>query len=299
MPKKTRLRISSRQILVAVATALIISMGLFGWWRYSTWSEAQSVELSKARTQSLSDFFGSFGDQGLIPIVRPGAQEVGAVYNAATGRWIYEAATCFPGLKPKPAVGSALPNIVISRAENASIALGFDNVLSVLVGSNQVRSVRLAFSDVTVQDTPEHSLRETYSAQACPELQAILGSVSSGQPPASNVELLLVLGTIYRAKRTATIELNADAASSGALEAIKRVLPVRASVKSDSGSALSIVLENDIILPVAAAPAFIPTPTGLTLGPGQPNTRIVWMPFDPSLNPDAIETFKHLMKPNN
>ena len=289
MPKPKNKR---KYVGLAIVCVLLLGASAILWVWYKQFAREQAQQLAGAAQRSMSDFFSIFADQGLIPIVRPGAQEVGGVYNAKTRRWVYEAATCFPNLKAQAAVPSALPEVILKHAEDTSVALGFDKMVSALVGVNLVRSAKMTFSEVTVQDTPEYSFRETYSAQKCPELSAIIASVTSGQQPTVPVEPLFILGTLYRAKRTVTIELVNGASAAEALGAITRAIPVKGHIQSRESGNASITLENDIVLPVAAMPAFIPTPTGVTLGSGQPSTRIVWLPFDPSLNPDAIDLFK-------
>jgi hypothetical protein len=282
------------------ASKAVIGLGLFCavsaviWWWY-VHNKNVPPEISK---QNLSEFFRQFASNGLLPIIRPGGQKVGSVYSAKDARWIYESSTCFPTLMINTPVPSSLPSISINGDVDASIALGAGALVSGSVDSKSIRSAKIQFSDVQVEEVPESALRNSFDAKNCPELGPIIESVLSGQPPVGKVEPLLVISSLYRAKRTLIMEIKTKAAANETLGNLARAIKIRGELQANDAGDFTLTLQNELPLPVAATVAFIPSPVGATLGGQAPKPETIWVPFDPKLNPRAISTLQSILDPD-
>jgi hypothetical protein len=276
--------------LAGVLIATVCTFTLYGWLK-----NKNDVLISAASRQNVSDFFHQFADNGLLPIVRPGSQKVGGVYNASNGRWIFETATCFPSLESPSISNSQLPNVELSGSVDASVALGLEKLVGTSVDSKSFRSAKITFSDVVLEEVPEQALRAAYSASECPILKPIIESVASGTAPTVASDPLLVISGVFRGKRTLTVVLDTETAANEALGFLSPLKSVKAKLKQDSSGKFSVVLENDKPLPVAATVAFIPTPIGASLGAGSTKSEMVWMPFNPAVNSFSTQSLRDIL----
>jgi hypothetical protein len=290
-------RLGRRQvkILASIALVLIASGGF--WWYYSILEGKRQAALIAAQKASLQDFFLGFSENGLIPIIRPGSHVVGSVYNAATGRWVDEASTCFPDLKVGAAEPGVLPNVSVRDLQQGTAALGLGKLLSATANAKSVRSIHITFSDVSVQVVPERALRDAFSPQNCSDLKSIFESVISGEAPTPPSPAYLIIQAVYSAKRKLVVQMQAENDAKEALEDAKS-LPVKGSIEAKGGGSFDLVLENEQSIPVAASPAFIPTTIGVMLSGDQKSSpETVWLPFRPESDPEATRVFKALVGP--
>jgi hypothetical protein len=281
--------------MVGIGAIILLGSGVF-WGTNYYLDKKQIADLANVRKAALSDFFTSFSQNGLIPIVLPAAQAVGSVYDAKNGNWIDTTANCFPKLQVPPRVASSLPSVNLTEMRRGTVGLGFEKIVTGSLKPESIRSIKIEFSNVEILGVSQQDLIRAYAVDSCRELQQVFESVNSGNPPAPLLSSLFVIRELYIAKRKLVVDVaNKRDAQEAASAADSEV---EAQVEDHGSGQFSLILQNNEPLPVAAKPAFLPVSLGVTLGSRPTSeTETVWMPFDVQLDPGALDVFRTVMKP--
>jgi hypothetical protein len=282
-----------RKAGIFIFIAIVVSASIWGYFAYQ--KLLQEIALESARKAVTAAYFPEFAALSLVPIVHPGAHRVGAVYNATTGEWHDEASTCFPGLKVSPATAEALPNVSLTGLASGSVALGLEKILSGSSSAQDVKSVKITFTDVDAEAVPVRALLDAYSEAACQNLKPILDSVRSGLPPKAQTPAFLISRVVYRAKRRLDIEFRSELAAEETLQKNKGL--VTGGAKKRDTNSYTVTIQNDVAVPVAMIPAFMPNTTGTVLGAGKKQTDTIWQDFEGNEDMDGPKKLGALLRP--
>jgi hypothetical protein len=277
-------------ILIAVA----VSVSIWGYFAYQKY--LQEIAISSARKAVTAAYFPEFAAISLVPIIHPGTHRVGEVYNATSGEWFDEASTCFPNLKVAPATADALPNVSLTELSSGSVALGLKKILSGSSNAQGVKSIKITFTDVDAEAVPVRALLDAYSEAACQNLKPILDSVRSGLPPKVQTPAFLVSRVVYRAKRRLDIEFQSERVAEETLQETKG-LPVTGELKKRDTNTYTVTIQNDVPVPVAMLPAFMPNTTGIVLGAGKKQTDTIWQDFEGNEDMNGPKKLGALLRP--
>ena len=260
---------------------------------FSTSAWSQQADVKKQYQQMIEAFRASF----LIPILYPGGQRVGAVFNTRTLQFIDDGSSCFPGLVAPSPTPSALPSLKGALTGDLSLALGV-NAAGVKLSGGLARLTEIEFTDVIVQAVPETALRKAYSSKNCPQLQQIIKSQT--QPPDRIQQPLLIVGTLYTARRRLIMRAAEKGEADATISFLKQALSwlplsapsIGARVSADKELVVSASSQDR--MPVALRAAFIPELVSVSvLGPGaeEGKEEWAWVPFEPDVKPSQQRQF--------
>jgi hypothetical protein len=168
-------------LLTLLLAVVIISVITGGFYIISTRANERSLE--QASRPVSADLYVSLKTDGLIPIARPAAHDVGSIFRTTSGDWYQRSSVCFPKL-PTPTVNqSTLPNAYFHNLSGIGLALGLDKIVKSQADTQTSYRMTISYRDVVVLEVPEGELLGTFDRTACPELAAQIDSIMSGTPP--------------------------------------------------------------------------------------------------------------------
>lgn len=241
-----------------------------------------------------------FKDRGLMPVVLSAELSPGDVLSWDSWLVDEEAEYCFPNLVPEGPSAVTLPNVSFKGSFEASFLVALGEFFKLSAAGEREFNVFIRYSDVKLTEATRGELRRSL-VDECARLGPVLdeepwSAEDNGIPP-------LVVGKVVTAKQSVFVV--ASSKRSAELEAELSKLPIPASrviqvadpkiaasfgSTSDSG----LVIESDLELPVAVAPAFLfglfPDRRG---GDGSDTGEPVFAAreFDPA-NPEHLKLFE-------
>lgn len=204
-----------------------------------------------------------FKDKGLMPVVLSAKVAPGDILSWES--WLVDEAAsyCFPDLDVAGPSDIALPDVSFKGSFEASFLVALGEFFSLKAKSEREFSVFVRYRDVKLTEATRGALRRSLS-DSCAQFEPVLQEApwsreTNGLPP-------LIVGKVVTAKQSVFVVASADRSAEIAAELGKLSIPtskviqvadpkVAASFGSTAESGL--VVETNLELPVAVAPAFL------------------------------------------
>jgi hypothetical protein len=205
-----------------------------------------------------------FHELDLLPILISANQRVGDVYDVAN-KWAFlsSGAECFPGLGEIPESKSNLPEAIEIKRTQVGAAVGLAKLLLLKGSLDHSTSVKLKFTDATVQRVSQMALRRAL----CPDCAHLRPIVEQMEKSDKSGVLPIVVGTVLSARREVFVGSASGrrAEMSANLSQIVTGLPLEvlnldpsASAAMGYGDSWGCLLRSKARIPVALGPAFFP-----------------------------------------
>ena len=224
--------------------------------------EAQVRKQAAQLYRALSSYLSTLH---LVPIVLPSNHIPGDVINWTNMVFEDRARTCFPDLVTERH-DTALPSIVVDRANNHRLALVFERMIQAATGISGRYSIRIDYLDPYLLETTRKDLLRALDSAKCSYLEPVLNEENLKNVPP------LVVGRVVYAQMRIVITSDVESSSRLATDVAKlflrsasgdpevlppSVLDTKASISVNVEAGRSVVVSSATAFPVALAPAFV------------------------------------------
>ncbi|MCK1578680.1 hypothetical protein IVB03_03540 [Bradyrhizobium sp. 168] len=248
----------------------------------AVWS-TQAKAQSRSQDSLIADYHAALDKHFLklknsaIPLYMS-SYRLGDVWDAPMSRLLEDGARCFGSLTIR-SDADTIPDFVFKEEASVGLMLRLKAIFDITASGTDAAIVTVRFEDVTQESVSEGDLRRNFSQAACPFLEPVV----AGKPLDLNSELPVVVGRLYRGKRKITINYVDGAKADAKIHALTGAL-ANASVEAQAQYGLErrlTVIDKESV-PLAFAPAFIPSRSGNKLGDDKdPQIQYTWTPYDP------------------
>lgn len=242
-----------------------------------------------------------FKDRGLMPVVLSAKLTPGDVLSWKSWLVDEESEFCFPELKTNGPAEITLPDVSFKGSFEASFLVALGEFFEVKAATDREFQVFIRYSDVKLTEATRGELRRSL-AENCSHLGPVLNekpwsTTDNGVPP-------LIVGKVVTAKQSVFVVSSSENTAELETELSKLPIPtnkvievadpkIAASFGSTAESGL--VIESNIELPIAVAPAFLFGLFPKVRGQGSSNLTFAAREFDIK-NPEHIKLFERSME---